>query len=108
MPILRSLRRSLHQYRNGLVLLVALVVSLSGAWVAVSVTTRTLLSHDAMNAALDWASSLAESVPDLEQIAAGKEPSAASMNYLPMGEEGGRGVPLQGLQPRRNLVAGLG
>jgi diguanylate cyclase (GGDEF)-like protein len=48
----------------------------------VKITTDRLLYQNATSAARDWARYLAENVTDLEQIAAGQQPSRASMAFF--------------------------
>ena len=61
-----------------------LVVSLGifGTWMIAKFTTDHLLYQNATSTAQGWARYLAESVADLEQIAAGEQPSAASMAFF--------------------------
>jgi len=49
---------------------------------AVKITTDRLLYQNATSAARDWGQYLAASVSDLEQIAAGQQPSTASMAFF--------------------------
>ncbi len=55
---------------------------IGGTWVVVKLTADHLLYEFATSAATSWARYLAESVTDLEQIAAGEQPSAASMAFF--------------------------
>ena len=61
-----------------------LVVGLGifGTWAAVKVTTDHLLYLDATSTARNWARYVTESVNDLEQIAAGEQPSVSSMAFF--------------------------
>jgi diguanylate cyclase (GGDEF)-like protein len=61
---------------------VILTVLVGGTWTAVKVTTDHLLYQDAASTARSWATFLAASVTDLEQIANGEQPSAASIVFL--------------------------
>jgi diguanylate cyclase (GGDEF)-like protein len=65
---------------GGLVALLAVLVA--GTWITVKVTTDHLLYQNATSTARSWATFLAASVSDLEQIADGEQPSAASMVFL--------------------------
>jgi diguanylate cyclase (GGDEF)-like protein len=62
--------------------LVLLGVLVCSTWAAVKMTTDRLLYQNATSAARDWAQYLAVSVTDLEQIAAGQQPSSASMAFF--------------------------
>jgi len=64
------------------IIILALVALIAGTWVAVQKTTDHLLYQDATSTARKWARQLAEGVADLEQIAHGEEPSAASMTFF--------------------------
>ena len=68
--------------RNVGVIVVVLGMLVGGTWAAVKITTDYLLYQDATSVARHWAQYLAESVSDLEQIAAGEQPSAASMAFF--------------------------
>jgi diguanylate cyclase (GGDEF)-like protein len=68
--------------RNVGVIVVVLGMLVGGTWAAVKITTDYLLYQDATSVARHWAQYLAESVTDLEQIAAGEQPSAASMAFF--------------------------
>jgi diguanylate cyclase (GGDEF)-like protein len=68
--------------RNVGVIVVVLGILVGGTWAAVKITTDYLLYQDATSVARHWAQYLAESVTDLEQIAAGEQPSAASMAFF--------------------------
>jgi diguanylate cyclase (GGDEF)-like protein len=61
---------------------VVLGVFVGGTWATVKFTTDYLLYQDATFVARDWAKFLATSVADLEQIASGEQPSAASMAFF--------------------------
>jgi len=62
--------------------LVLLGVLVCSTWAAVKITTDRLLYQNATSAARDWAQYLAASVTDLDQIAAGQQPSSASMAFF--------------------------
>ena len=68
--------------RNIGVLVVLLSILVAGTWAAVKTTTDYLLYRNATSTARNWARFLAESVTDLEQIAAGEQPSVASMTFF--------------------------
>src|SRR3990167_5124994 len=68
--------------RNIAALTVALAVVIGGTWTAVRVTTNYLLHQNATSTARNWAEYLATNVVDLEQIAGGEMPSAASMVFF--------------------------
>jgi diguanylate cyclase (GGDEF)-like protein len=64
------------------IIILALFAVVVGTWVAVKQTTDQLLYQDATSTARKWARQLAEGVADLEQIAQGEEPSAASITFF--------------------------
>ena len=64
------------------IIVLALFALIVGTWVSVKKTTDQLLYQDATSTARKWARQLAEGVADLEQIARGEEPSAASMTFF--------------------------
>jgi len=64
------------------IIILALFAVIAGTWIAVKQTTDQLLYQDATSTARKWARQLAEGVADLEQIAHGEEPSAASMTFF--------------------------
>jgi diguanylate cyclase (GGDEF)-like protein len=68
--------------RNSAIFVIVLGILVSGTWGTVKITTDHLLYQDATSAASSWARFLAASVTDLEQIAGGEQPSAASMTFL--------------------------
>src|SRR5580704_899512 len=77
--------------RHGVTMLVmALSLLIGGIWVGTKITTNYLLYKDATEAARDWAQLLAETVPDLEQIAAGESPTKASMTLFEWAQKAGR------------------
>jgi diguanylate cyclase (GGDEF)-like protein len=61
---------------------VVLAILIGGTWTVVKITTDRLLYQDATSTAHSWAAFLAASVTDLEQIAGGEQPSAASMVFF--------------------------
>ena len=63
-------------------LVVVLSILTGGTWLAVKITTDYLLYQEATSTARNWARYIAESVSDLEQIAAGEQPSAARMAFF--------------------------
>ena len=77
--------------RNGVAMLVtALCLLIGGILVGTKVTTDYLLYEDATSRARDWARLLAETVTDLEQIAAGEQPTKASMTLFEWAQKAGR------------------
>src|SRR6204780_3513900 len=77
--------------RNGVAMLVtALCLLIGGILVGTKVTTDYLLFEDATSRARDWARLLAETVTDLEQIAAGEQPTKASMTLFEWAQKAGR------------------
>lgn len=80
MPILSLAKISIE--RNIGVFVVLLGILVGGTWAVVKITTDYLLYQNATSAAHDWAQNLAKSVTDLEQIAAGAQPSTASMAFF--------------------------
>jgi diguanylate cyclase (GGDEF)-like protein len=77
--------------RHGVTMLVmALSLLIGGIWVGTKITTNYLLYKDATEAARDWAQLLAETVPDLEQIAAGESPTKASMTLFEWAQKAGQ------------------
>jgi diguanylate cyclase (GGDEF)-like protein len=74
--VTRSLRR------NAGIFALVLTILIVGIWMVVQVTTDRLLTQNATAAAFNWARYLASNVFDLEQIAAGEQPSSASMQFL--------------------------
>jgi len=77
--------------RRGVVLLAfAFCVMVGGTSAVVKVATEHLLYRDATSTAGNWARLLAESVNDLEQIAAGEQPSNASMTFFKWAQKAGQ------------------
>ena len=76
--------------RNIAIIMVALGIVVAGTWSAVKVTTDYLLYQNATAAARNWARLLAETVTDLEEIAAGEPPSSASMTFFDWARKAGQ------------------
>jgi diguanylate cyclase (GGDEF)-like protein len=76
--------------RNIAMLAVALSMVLGGTWAAVKITTDHMLYQSATETAQNWGRLLAESVTDLEQIAAGELPSRASMTFFEWAQKAGK------------------
>src|SRR5262249_511264 len=76
--------------RGVLLLLTALCILTGGTSAVVKIATEHLLYRDATSAAQNWARLLAESVSDLEQIAAGAQPSNASMTFFQWAQKAGQ------------------
>jgi diguanylate cyclase (GGDEF)-like protein len=68
--------------RNLGVIVVVLGILVCSTWGVVKITTNHLLYQNGTSAARDWAQYLSENVTDLEQIAAGEQPSTASMAFF--------------------------
>ena len=68
--------------RNIGVFLVVLGILIGGTWATVKITIDHLLYQNATLAARNWAQYLSENATDLEQIAAGEQPSAGSMVFF--------------------------
>jgi diguanylate cyclase (GGDEF)-like protein len=68
---------------------VVLAILVAGTWTAVKIATDRLLYQDATSTAQGWAMFLAASVTDLEQIAGGEQPSAASMVFFQSARKSG-------------------
>ncbi|MFZ0776267.1 MAG: GGDEF and EAL domain-containing protein [Xanthobacteraceae bacterium] len=71
-------------------LLTALCLLIGGIWVGTKITTDYLLYKDATSTARNWARLLAETVRDLEQIAAGEKPTRASMTLFEWAQKAGQ------------------
>jgi hypothetical protein len=66
--------------RNNIgVFVLVLVILIGGTWATVKITTDYLLYQMATSVARNWAQYLTENATDLEQIAAGEQPSNASI-----------------------------
>ena len=77
--------------RNGVAMLVtALCLLIGGILAGTKVTTDYLLFQDATSMARNWARLLAATVTDLEQIAAGEQPSKASMTLFEWAQKAGQ------------------
>ena len=77
--------------RRGVAMLVtALCFLIGGIWIGTKVTTDYLLYKDATSTARNWAHLLAETVTDLEQIAAGEQPTRASMTLFEWAQKAGQ------------------
>ncbi len=68
--------------RNVAMIALALLLLIGGTLVAVKMTTDYLLYQSATSDARSWAGFMAKSIADLEPIAAGELPSAASMSFF--------------------------
>jgi diguanylate cyclase (GGDEF)-like protein len=68
--------------RSFAIFFIVLGILVSGTWGTVKITIDHLLYQGATSTAYSWARFLAASVNDLEQIAGGEQPSAASMAFL--------------------------
>ena len=68
--------------RTALLIVLMLAALIGGTLAAVKFTTDRLLHQNATAIAQRWASYVAENVGDLEQIAAGEQPSSASMAFF--------------------------
>jgi diguanylate cyclase (GGDEF)-like protein len=76
--------------RGVAVMVTALCFLIGGIWVGTKVTTDYLLYKDATSTARNWARLLAETVTDLEQIAAGEKPTRASMTLFEWAQKAGQ------------------
>jgi diguanylate cyclase (GGDEF)-like protein len=78
-------------FRRGIGLLVlVLAMLLGGTWATVEVTIDHLLNQNAKDTAHDWAAFLAANVTDLDKIAAGEQPSAASLAFFQATRKAGK------------------
>ncbi len=68
--------------RNVVLIVAVLVLLIGGILAAVKITTDYLLYQSATSDARSWAGFMAKSIADLEPIAAGELPSAASMSFF--------------------------
>ena len=68
--------------RNVAVIVAVLLILIGGTLAIVKITTDYLLYQSATSDARSWAAFMAKSIADLEQIAAGELPSAASMSFF--------------------------
>ena len=85
--MLSFIKMTRRQYVFGL--LIVLVILAGGIMMIVKVTTDYLLYRDATSIARNWARYLTESVTDLPQIAAGEQPSAASVAFFRAAQKSG-------------------
>jgi diguanylate cyclase (GGDEF)-like protein len=76
--------------RGVAVMVTALCFLMGGIWAGTKVTTDYLLYKDATSTARNWARLLAETVTDLEQIAAGEKPTRASMTLFEWAQKAGQ------------------
>jgi diguanylate cyclase (GGDEF)-like protein len=72
------------------VLLVAFGILVGGTWLIAKTTTDTLLTEDATADARNWAQYLVANVRDLERIASGERPSAASLTFFESARKSGQ------------------
>ena len=75
--------------RNIGIFAVVFCMLVGGTWATVKFTSDYLLSQNATLTARHWAQYLVESVNDLEQIAAGEQPSTASMAFFSATQKSG-------------------
>jgi diguanylate cyclase (GGDEF)-like protein len=68
--------------RGAWLFVVILAVLVGGTWTTIKITTENMLNRDARDTASDWANFLAANVTDLEQIAAGEQPSKQSLAFF--------------------------
>ena len=71
-------------------LVAALCLLIGGIWMGTKITTDYLLYKDATSTARNWADLLAQTVTDLEQIAAGERPTRASMTLFEWAQKAGQ------------------
>jgi diguanylate cyclase (GGDEF)-like protein len=76
-------------HRSIAIFAAVLSILVGGTWITVKITTDYLLYQDVTSTAHSWARFLAASVTDLEQIAGGEQPSAASMAFLQSARKSG-------------------
>jgi diguanylate cyclase (GGDEF)-like protein len=76
--------------RGVIFLTVAFCILVGGTTAVIKVATEHLLYRDATSTAGNWARLLGESVDDLEQIAAGEQPSNASMTFFRWAQRAGQ------------------
>jgi hypothetical protein len=75
--------------RNIGIFIAVLGILIGGTWATVKITIDYLLYQNATSVARNWAQYLSESAADLEQIAAGEQPSAASMLFFQAARKSG-------------------
>lgn len=68
--------------RNLAIFAIVFCVLINGTWATVKLTSDYLLAQNATATARNWGQYLVASVNDLEQIAAGEQPSTASMAFF--------------------------
>jgi diguanylate cyclase (GGDEF)-like protein len=71
------------------IFVLVLVILIGGTWTTVKITTDYLLYQMATTVARNWAQYLTENATDLEQIAAGEQPSNASMLFFQAARKSG-------------------
>ena len=71
-----SLRRAIT------LLIVVLTVLIGGTWLTIKLATDHLVDEYVKGTASDWAHFIADNITDLQQIAAGEQPSAASLAFF--------------------------
>jgi diguanylate cyclase (GGDEF)-like protein len=77
-------------WRNVGLVVVVFGILVGGTWATVKITTDHLLYQDATSNARSWALYVGENVADLEQIASGEQPSAASMAFFESARRAGQ------------------
>jgi hypothetical protein len=80
--------RRLRRWAAALIAVLGLLVV--GTWSTVGITTNYLLEREAAAGARNWAEFLAANIGDLEQIAAGEQPVAASMAFFEIARKSGQ------------------
>jgi diguanylate cyclase (GGDEF)-like protein len=85
-----KLLRNISAPRGIALLTFAVCIVVGGTSAVVKVATEHLLYQDATSTAGNWARLLAESVNDIEQIAAGEQPSNASMTFFTWAQRSGQ------------------
>jgi diguanylate cyclase (GGDEF)-like protein len=83
-------RRTTSISRNVALIVAMLLVLVGGTLVVVKLTTDYLLYQSATSDARGWATFVARSIADLEQIAAGELPSGASMSFFQLAQKSDR------------------
>jgi diguanylate cyclase (GGDEF)-like protein len=76
--------------RRAAALIAVLGLLVVGTWTTVRLTTNHLLEREAAAGARNWAEFLAANIGDLEQIAAGEQPAAASMAFFEIARKSGQ------------------
>ena len=80
--------RRLRRWAAALIAVLGLLMV--GTWATVGLTTNHLLEREAAAGARNWAEFLAANIGDLEQIAAGEQPVAASMAFFEIARKSGQ------------------